>query len=374
MAARCIAFLLLALSSPALAQAPGSTGAHTTKPASSTYLRQASLGIATLQTWYTRTTGLYKTTSWWNAANAVTVLANYSRAAHTERYYPVFANTLQQAPGKYPGFINRYYDDEGWWALAWIDVYDLTHRAEYLQTAQSIFKDMTGGWDATCGGGIWWSKDRAYKNAIANELFLSVAAELATRGDTAGRDEYRKWAEQEWHWFAHSGMINDRNLVNDGLVTATCKNNEKTTWTYNQGVILGGLAELHTMTADAAEIDQANTIAQATLANLNDRNGVLHDSCEPHCGPDGVQFKGIFLRNLMALEQASPDPQYGSFAVKNAESIWKHSRGSSYRFGEVWSGPYSAATAASQTSALDAFVAAASAAGSTADPGPHQNR
>ena len=367
MAASRIAFFLLALSAPALAQAPGSTAAPATKPVQSKYLRQASHGVTTLQTWYTQTTGLYSTAGWWNSANAVTALANYSRVAKTAQYYPVFANTLKQAPGKYPGFLNQYYDDEGGWALAWIDVYDLTHQAEYLQTAQSIFKDMTGGWDAICGGGIWWSKDRAYKNAIANELFLSVAAELATRSDAAERAAYQKWAEQEWHWFAQSGMINDRNLVNDGLVTATCKNNEKTTWTYNQGVILGGLAELHTITADAAEIDQAEKIAQATLANLTDHDGVLHESCEPHCGGDGVQFKGIFLRNLMALEQATPDPRYGSFAVKNAESIWRHSRGSGYQFGEVWSGPYSDTTAAAQSSAVDAFVAAASMADSTAE-------
>ena len=368
MAASRIAFLLpvLALSLPALAQAPGSAGAPPPKPVHFKYLRQASRGVTTLQTWYTQPSGLYSTAGWWNSANAITALANYSRVAHSEQYYPVFANTLKQAPGKYPGFLNQYYDDEGWWALAWIDVYDLTHQAEYLAAAQGIFQDMSGGWDATCGGGIWWSKDRTYKNAIANELFLSVAAELATRSDADARAAYRNWAEQEWQWFAHSGMINDRSLVNDGLVTATCKNNEKTTWTYNQGVILGGLAALHTMTADAAEIDEANRIAQATLANLTDRKGVLHDTCEPHCGGDGVQFKGVFLRNLMALAQASPDPRYGSFAVKNAESIWKHSRGPGDRFGEVWSGPYSDTTAAAQSSALDAFVAAASAAGSGA--------
>ena len=84
----------------------------------------------------------------------------------------------------------------------------------------------------------------------------------------------------------------------------------------------------------------------------------LHDTCEPNCGADGVQFKGIFLRNLMALDFATPNPHYEMFAVTNAESIWNHSRDVSNAFGQVWSGPFDAENAASQSSALDAFVAA----------------
>src|SRR5262249_61987474 len=115
---------------------------------------------------------------------------------------------------------------------------DLTRNAAYLGQARDIFADMTGGWDGTCGGGIWWSKARHYKNAIANELFLQVAVALHER--TPGDTFYASWAQREWAWFQGSGMITGSHLVIDGL--AACRPDiSSPTWTYNQGVLIGGL-------------------------------------------------------------------------------------------------------------------------------------
>ncbi len=329
-------------------------------PGGADYKAEAKHGIETLQGWYVQDTGLYQTTGWWNAGNATTVLANYSRESRDETYLPVFANTFEQAQKTFAGFLNNYYDDEGWWALAWVDAYDLTKKPEYLAMAASIFTDMSGGWDGTCGGGIWWSKDRNYKNAIANELFLSVAAHLAARAaGNAQRAEYLGWAQKEWAWFAQTGMINGESLVNDGLDATTCKNNQENTWSYNQGVIVGGLAELNKVAPDRSLIEHAQAIAGAALKHLTDTNGVLHDTCEPNCGPDGVQFKGVFVRNLVDLNEAAPDPRYKTFVDVNAQSIWENAQGPGYQLGQVWTGPFDAGSAASQSSALDALVGAA---------------
>jgi len=265
-----------------------------------TYSREAESGLKFLQHWYVPETGLWKTTGWWNAANAVTVLVNEERVTGTRLYRGAIANTF--ARNRKRGFLNNFYDDEGWWALAWLDAYDLNHEMVYLKTARSIFLDMTGGWDETCGGGIWWSKDRKYKNAIANELFLSVAAELAIREGGAQRLSDSKWAMREWNWFQRSGMINEDNLVNDGL-TGGCRNNRRTVWTYNQGVILGGLSALARLRRNPAFLMVARQIADSALQELTDKNGILHDPCEPNCGADGSQFKGIFVRNLLALNK-----------------------------------------------------------------------
>jgi len=328
-------------------------------------LQRAASGIQTLQGWYNSSTGIYSTTGWWNSANAATVLVDYARVSNSTQYNTVLANTFTVAQKTSLDFLNNYYDDEGWWALAWVDAYDLTGNKQYLSMAETIFSDMAGGWDTTCGGGIWWSKDRGYKNAIANELFLSVAAHLANR-DTVNSASYLNWANKEWTWFAQTGMINSKNLINDGLGASngqtsanSCGNNGQATWSYNQGVVLGGLTELSKLNADPSLPLTAQTIATAAINSLVDANGIMHDPCEPNCGADGVQFKGIFVRNLVTLYGAYPQAAYVSFVNANANAIWTSSQGANFQFGQVWSGPFDVGNAASQSSALDAIVGAA---------------
>ncbi len=238
-------------------------------------------------------------------------------------------------------------------------MYEHTHDPRYLEAARFIFWDMTYGWDNTCSGGIWWSKERKYKNAIANELFLSVAAKLAEKTeDLAQKRAYLNWAHKEWMWFSQSGMINQRGLVNDGL-NGKCENNGRATWTYNQGVLLGGLASLSRLDHDSSPLVMANKIAQAAISNLSDTQGILHDSCEPHCGADGTQFKGVFVRNLRELYQISPKGTlFGPFILTNARSIWSQVQQQDYNLGEVWGPPFGATDASTQGSALDALVAA----------------
>lgn len=343
------------------------TGAANPLPAPTTYVEKAGFGVQTMQQWYTQSSGLYASpTGWWNSANAITVLVNYSRVANTSAYLNVISNTFNNA-SKAAGtanFINDYDDDEGWWAMAWIDAYDLTGTPAYLSMGQTIFADIATQWNTTtCGGGVWWNKRNGgtYKNAIANELFLEVAASLANRvSDPAQKAQYQAWAEKEWQWFKGSGMINSKNLVNDGLNSTNpnaCTNNNRKTWSYNQGVILGGLVELYKADKDSTLLPTAQAIASATIANLTNSAGILVDSSVT--GSDAPQFKGVFLRNLMALYIAAPDPKYKTFADANADSIWTNDMGTNYQFGASWQGPFDSGDATRQSSALEALIAAA---------------
>ena len=213
---------------------------------------------------------------------------------------------------------------------------------------------MVKGWGGTCGG-LWWNKQHASKGAIENALFLTVAAQLANRA--SNKDFYLAWALQQWDWFQGTGMINAQYNINNGIDLTTCRNDEGIVWSYNQGVILGGLLELDKAAPDETYIAMAERIALAAIKFLGDSNGILHDPCEPSCGADGPQFKGVFMRNLQKLQLASPNDAFKTFINDNGNSIWLNDRGSGNQLGLIWSGPFTSADASTQSSAADALVA-----------------
>jgi hypothetical protein len=76
----------------------GSKSTTTTTTSTPTYSQQATYGVQTLQNWYVQSSGLYQTpTGWWNAANAITVLVDYSKATNTTQYLSAVSNTFSNA-------------------------------------------------------------------------------------------------------------------------------------------------------------------------------------------------------------------------------------------------------------------------------------
>jgi hypothetical protein len=116
----------------------------------------------------------------------------------------------------------------------------------------------------------------------------------------------------------------------NSLTDNTCVNNNQTTWTYNQGVILSGLALLYNATRNATLLDVAQKIADATIQRLTYPNGILKEPCEPDCDNDQKLFKGIFARHLGYLLPYLTDSvhiqKYTSFLQQNAISLWTTDR------------------------------------------------
>jgi predicted alpha-1,6-mannanase (GH76 family) len=337
-------------------------------PTFADYADDALTAIRTLQQkFYNFDTGLWDDL-WWQSGNIVETLARLGLQdpSFKDVAVNIISNTYAKSANQfgYTAWKNDYYDDEGWWAMAWIASYDLTGDIKYLNTAKDLFEDMTGGWNTPCGGGIWWSKDREEIAAISNELFLNVGAHLANRVSGPEKEEYVNWSQMEWDWFAASGIINADGLINDGLDPATCKNDGKTTFTYNQGVVLAGLSELSRAgtgaESSAAYLSAANGIASSVLAHLLDPSGILTEPvASPSLDETSAQFKGAFVRGLSTLNEWVPQERYKSFLERNADAAWSQPKVDGGVIVDRWQGGSGRGDASSHASGIDVLVAAA---------------
>lgn len=122
-----------------------------------TYSNEVVAGISVIGQWYNTSNGLWND-AWWNSANVITMLADFQVFAPekiSNYTSTIFPHTFEHAPiwGGFTGFINDFYDDELWWVLAWIQVFDVTDDQKYLDMASSIFEDSKKVWgEPPCGG------------------------------------------------------------------------------------------------------------------------------------------------------------------------------------------------------------------------------
>lgn len=335
-------------------------------PDRSVYLSRARALVEALQTqWYHAQPipGWGHEQNEWNAHCTLDTLLDYTRITGDHAYL----DTIRFVAGNKPlldSAVNDGVDDMAWAAIAHVKAYRLLRSKDSLTAASQIFKTMTGYWDDVCNGGVWWNRARTYKNAITNELFLVLATSLY---EVTHQPDYLEWAHKEWNWFARSGMINADSLINDGL--DHCRNNHQTTWTYNQGVVLGGLTALYRLTRQKQYLDQAVRIAAAALDRLTTAVHGVSLLKEPVAVPnsDQQQFKGTFVKYLallaLALPQASlPRKRFTGFICENADAVWNSARNASDEISVYWHGGdqppiYNATT---QTCGLDLLNAAVS--------------
>lgn len=301
---------------------------------------------------------------WWQSGNIIETIARFGiqDESFKQTAIDIVSNTYDKSRNQkgYKDWKNDFYDDEGWWAMGWIASYDLTGDQKFLNTAKDLFEDMTTGWTTPCKGGIWWNKPKESIASISNELFLAVSASLANRVPAGEKADYQNWAQMEWDWFWNSGVINSDRLINDGIDKTSCQNDAKTTWTYNQGVVLTGLSELAKAKSDGGLIAHAKELAAASMSRLSE-DGILTEPVAHPLDEQGAMFKGAYVRGLSSLNKNEGQQAYTDFLKRNADSALARAKNSDGVIKDRWQGGSEGLNAASHAAGIDVLVAAAQA-------------
>lgn len=260
---------------------------------------------------------------YWPQAHALDVVLDaYSRTGE-EAYRNLIDAWHEGVYDRNDGWINDYYDDMEWNALAMLRAYRMTGDEKFRESVDVLWENIKTGWTEVSGGGIMWSKPTPNsKNAISNAPASILASRLY---QLTGEDEYLEWARKTYDWQQANLVDRSTGAVWDHIVVENGEEEIRKDWifTYNQGMYLGASLELYEITDNPMYLNEAVKAADYALSHLTTGDRLL----KPEGSGDGGLFKGILVRYLTQLileedlDQAAKN-RYADFLRHNARTLW----------------------------------------------------
>ena len=249
--------------------------------------------------------------------------ANVTQAAWfanmAERYY----NPTLKPVGAYAYYMGRrdsempyYFDDNGWFGIAFLDAFQATHHRRYLVDAEKGFRFLAvAGW-AQDGGGFWWNTKHPYTTSepLAAAIFIGAKLYETTRQATYLRDAERwvAWANA-YSWNRSRGLYQKRP-------------GDDTVMSYVEGLMAAGNAQLCRITGRRSYCARAEQVAT---------NSLVAFAVALHWAPqyDAVDLRGVL--DLYGIDHRAP--WYG-LALANAERAATNARDGQGLFELDWDG------------------------------------
>jgi predicted alpha-1,6-mannanase (GH76 family) len=226
-------------------------------------------------------------------------------------------------------FVNSYYDDMAWLALATQRLQELAEETRKpggrrnLRALRALKLQFDSASTDHLGGGTFWNTTRDFKNTPAT---APVALFYARNGDTATAQELLDWLHARLFDPTKSLYLDGLRIRQDGseeLVSAI--------YTYNQGPVLGALLEL----GGSQNLKRAAGLIEAVDRELT-RPAQAGNSLDLQVlrgegTGDGGLFTGILARYLA---MAGVDPRLPAssrtiasrLVTDTAESLWEGRR------------------------------------------------
>ncbi len=219
-------------------------------------------------------------------------------------------------PGDRSANTETWFDDNGWWGLAFLSAYRATGTRRYLTDATRALRFIaTSGWDPGSGG-IWWNTKHPYKagEALASGTLLATLIYEQTRSAFALAQAHKFLTWADGPGFSAS----------DGLYAAS--DVSSTPIDYIEAPLIYAQESLCESTGEAALCGRAESLKQSALR----RFGSLLDFAP--------QYDAIYLQWMLALYAGDHDPTLYALASTNAHEIEAHARTGSGLYLNAWGG------------------------------------
>jgi hypothetical protein len=219
--------------------------------------------------------------------------------------------------GPYPG--NRgatrrtWFDDEGWWGIAFYDAFRATGDRRYLRSAERALAFLDSGWDPKAGG-IYWDSERTFKasESLAGGTLLAAYIYKETHAPkylTLAK-KYTSWAD---------GQL----LRSDGLYASRPTNS--IAMPYVEGPLATAFVVICKTTGDQAWCTKGEALADRTAQRFPQLTM-------------GPQYDSMYVRSLLELYRFDGNRRWYDIAAAATQQAMSKARIANGLYQLTWDG------------------------------------
>jgi hypothetical protein len=175
------------------------------------------------------------------------------------------------------GGNDKYYDDNAWMVIMFLEAYEMTGEPHYLKRAVEVLDFVMSGWDEKGGGGIWWHQNHTgdSKNTCVNgpaAVGCFRVAKFSNPKDAPKRiadgGKIVKWTTENLR--ANNGLFSD-------AINVVTGNKNPDQLTYNAALMLRAYISLYALTDENLYLNEAKRMGKAAEGLLSRETGAYRD-------------------------------------------------------------------------------------------------
>lgn len=231
-----------------------------------------------------------------------------------------------RVPGCYQSYLtesgksDRFYDDNLWLGLDFLDLYEQTGNDAYLASARNIWSFIESGCDSILGGGVYWCEQKKEsKNTCSN----APAAVLALRLYSLTKEKHFFRMGQDLYYWTKKNLQDPADFLYFDNITLDGSVN-RTKFQYNAGQMLQASVLLYNLTKENLYLEEAQRLASA-CGQYFFEDFVAEDGESFKAIKNGnVWFVAIMLRGFEELYKVDRNPVYLNSFKKTLQYMWEH--------------------------------------------------